>query len=128
MDKPVYIHIPLKPPPGETDEFSHLEFEAKQKNGIITNLVEQVSPNNAPDEKIEQDIVKEETKDNEEANEEIKDKSPFSTLEKGPKVTTKPPLKINPAFKKFLKDVRQLKEKDLEEETEENKVSVCLSE
>lgn len=25
-DKPVYIHIPLKPPPGETDEFSYLEF------------------------------------------------------------------------------------------------------
>ncbi|XP_018571518.1 titin [Anoplophora glabripennis] len=27
--KPVYIHIPLKPPPGQTDEFSYLEFEDK---------------------------------------------------------------------------------------------------
>ncbi|KAI4471304.1 hypothetical protein MML48_1g02276 [Holotrichia oblita] len=27
---PVYIHIPLKPPPGETDEFSYLEFEEKK--------------------------------------------------------------------------------------------------
>ncbi|XP_025834344.1 titin homolog isoform X1 [Agrilus planipennis] len=27
IDKPVYIHIPLKPPPGQTDEFSYLEFE-----------------------------------------------------------------------------------------------------
>nr|CAI5840717.1 unnamed protein product [Callosobruchus analis] len=27
---PVYIHIPLKPPPGEIDEFSHLEFESKE--------------------------------------------------------------------------------------------------
>lgn len=26
-ETPVYIHIPLKPPPGETDEFSYLEFE-----------------------------------------------------------------------------------------------------
>lgn len=26
---PTYIHIPLKPPPGETDEFSYLEFEKK---------------------------------------------------------------------------------------------------
>lgn len=29
-DKPVYIHIPLKPPPGETDEFSYMEFEDKK--------------------------------------------------------------------------------------------------
>lgn len=27
--KPLYIYIPLKPPPGETDEFSYLEFEDK---------------------------------------------------------------------------------------------------
>ncbi|XP_065162042.1 titin isoform X2 [Atheta coriaria] len=27
VEGPLYIHIPLKPPPGETDEFSHLEFE-----------------------------------------------------------------------------------------------------
>ena len=25
--QPLYIHIPLKPPPGQTDEFSYLEFE-----------------------------------------------------------------------------------------------------
>ncbi|XP_008190548.1 titin isoform X2 [Tribolium castaneum] len=28
--KPVYIHIPLKPPEGETDEFSYLEFGEKK--------------------------------------------------------------------------------------------------
>ncbi|XP_044270357.1 titin homolog isoform X2 [Tribolium madens] len=28
---PKYIHIPLKPPPGHTDEFSHLEFEEKKE-------------------------------------------------------------------------------------------------
>lgn len=28
-DKPVYIHIPLKPPAGQTDEFSYLEFQDK---------------------------------------------------------------------------------------------------
>lgn len=29
---PVYIHIPLKPPEGETDEFSHLEKDVKQQS------------------------------------------------------------------------------------------------
>ncbi|CAG9862257.1 unnamed protein product [Phyllotreta striolata] len=29
--KPVYIHIPLKPPPGETDQYSHLENEPLEK-------------------------------------------------------------------------------------------------
>ncbi|XP_072394389.1 uncharacterized protein [Diabrotica undecimpunctata] len=29
VEKPVYIHIPLKPPEGATDEFSHLENETK---------------------------------------------------------------------------------------------------
>ncbi|XP_044757285.1 uncharacterized protein LOC123315586 isoform X2 [Coccinella septempunctata] len=31
-EKPLYIHIPLKPPEGEKDEFSHLEFEEKPPN------------------------------------------------------------------------------------------------
>lgn len=30
--KPVYINIPLKPPDGQTDEFSYLEFEEKKPN------------------------------------------------------------------------------------------------
>lgn len=29
--KPMYIHIPLKPPPGQTDEFSYLEFGGEPK-------------------------------------------------------------------------------------------------
>ncbi|XP_028128432.1 titin isoform X3 [Diabrotica virgifera virgifera] len=43
--EPVYIHIPLKPPPGETDEFSSLEFETEsdkkpvKKPGSFKDLV-----------------------------------------------------------------------------------------
>ncbi|XP_050294731.1 titin isoform X2 [Anthonomus grandis grandis] len=98
-DKPVYIYIPLKPPPGETDEFSHLEFEeAKPVNE------QEVKTEEAEPVKNEEVAVKEVESEN---------KSPFSTLEQGPRVTKKPPLKINPAFKQLLKDVRQLKDKEI---------------
>lgn len=38
---PVYIHIPLKPPPGETDEYSKYEFESpgpSSHSGSLTQL------------------------------------------------------------------------------------------
>lgn len=43
-DKPVYIHIPLKPPPGETDEFSYLEFEEKKPAPSTSKQDEQQPP------------------------------------------------------------------------------------
>lgn len=46
-DKPVYIHIPLKPPPGETDEFSYLEF-GEQPNQPSTSK-EPDQPQSTPD-------------------------------------------------------------------------------
>lgn len=36
-DEPVYIHIPLKPPPGQTDEFSYLEFEEQKPQSSSTS-------------------------------------------------------------------------------------------
>lgn len=45
-DKPVYIHIPLKPPPGETDEFSYLEF---QENKEIPSSSQQNEVASSPD-------------------------------------------------------------------------------
>ncbi|KAK4877146.1 hypothetical protein RN001_009652 [Aquatica leii] len=41
-NSPVYIHIPLKPPPGETDEFSKYEFESPSHSpvGSKTNINE----------------------------------------------------------------------------------------
>lgn len=38
---PVYIHIPLKPPPGEMDEFSKLEFESPSHSpmGSLKNIL-----------------------------------------------------------------------------------------
>ncbi|XP_017786836.1 PREDICTED: titin isoform X2 [Nicrophorus vespilloides] len=38
---PMYIHIPLKPPPGETDEFSHLEFDDQKNKPIIAPIKEE---------------------------------------------------------------------------------------
>ncbi|KAF5296568.1 hypothetical protein FQA39_LY12486 [Lamprigera yunnana] len=39
-EKSLYIHIPLKPPPGETDEFSKYEFESPSHSisGSLTNI------------------------------------------------------------------------------------------
>lgn len=46
-DKPVYIHIPLKPPPGETDEFSYLEFEDQKTQPSTSKEPDQ--PESTPD-------------------------------------------------------------------------------
>lgn len=43
-NKPVYIHIPLKPPPGETDEFSYLEFEEKKDAAPTTTKETEEQP------------------------------------------------------------------------------------
>ncbi|XP_022907852.2 myb-like protein X isoform X2 [Onthophagus taurus] len=52
-DKPVYIHIPLKPPPGQTDEFSYLEFEDP-----TTPTITKKSPSPSPK---PEDVIKETT-------------------------------------------------------------------
>lgn len=36
--EPVYIRIPLKPPEGETDEFSYLEGENANESSITTEI------------------------------------------------------------------------------------------
>ncbi|KAB0796249.1 hypothetical protein PPYR_10310 [Photinus pyralis] len=41
-EKPVYIHIPLKLPPGESDEFSHLESEAVEETRPIEKTDQEV--------------------------------------------------------------------------------------
>ncbi|KAL3285038.1 hypothetical protein HHI36_019165 [Cryptolaemus montrouzieri] len=46
--KPVYIHIPLKPPPGETDQFSHLEFETAPPSKPNEQHEEEQSPIESP--------------------------------------------------------------------------------
>lgn len=49
-DKPMYIHIPLKPPPGETDEFSYLEFENnKQDQPSTSKEAPPEEPESTPD-------------------------------------------------------------------------------
>ncbi|KAL1518072.1 hypothetical protein ABEB36_001753 [Hypothenemus hampei] len=50
VDKPVYIHIPLKPPPGETDEFSHLEFKSNDK--IVAEDKKEILESSSPSVKI----------------------------------------------------------------------------
>lgn len=47
--KPVYIHIPLKPPPGETDEFSYLEFEEKKEAPSTSKQTEEPPSASSPD-------------------------------------------------------------------------------
>lgn len=48
-EKPVYIHIPLKPPPGETDEFSHLEFEERPQVQPSSSTTIPEEPVSSPD-------------------------------------------------------------------------------
>ncbi|CAG9770475.1 unnamed protein product [Ceutorhynchus assimilis] len=113
--KPEYIYIPLKPPAGKSDEFSHLEFEVKNEK-----IPETKSDNRAQETIVEENNIKIEepkeaqtnTEENNKTEQDTEKKSPFSTLERGPRVTKKPPIKINPAFKKFLQDVRELKDKE----------------
>lgn len=189
-DKPVYIHIPLKPPPGETDEFSYLEFEPRDDEAETVSkevvkvvqmklkdqaVIKEVQPEEDVEIKVEDQSAKEEKTVREEAkletneeakpedkatkesslergrtvskkppegdvemedqsakqektvteeakseteqeakpgDKETKDRSPTSTLERGRRVSKKPPLKINPAFKQLLKDVRELGNRD----------------
>ncbi|XP_045463103.1 uncharacterized protein LOC123672838 isoform X2 [Harmonia axyridis] len=69
-EKPVYIHIPLKPPEGETDEFSHLEFEEKlpQKPPPVPEVQIEVTEDVEPV-KIEENIPEiEETDDQSNGN------------------------------------------------------------
>lgn len=47
--KPVYIHIPLKPPPGETDEFSYLEFDETQTKPKPSTIQERTESSSVPD-------------------------------------------------------------------------------
>lgn len=147
----------MKPPPGETDEFSYLEFEPKkdeidtvktevQPERNVENdeelvkhiqmesevkplkdqermVIEEIKP--PQDDEVEDKPVTDEKKmvteqakpeqnvktDEEEdkaEDEAPKARSRTSTLERGQRVSKKPPLKINPAFKQLLKDVREL--------------------
>lgn len=48
-DKPIYIHIPLKPPPGESDEFSYLEFEEKKSIPSTSKETEEQPVASSPD-------------------------------------------------------------------------------
>ncbi|XP_030766224.1 titin isoform X2 [Sitophilus oryzae] len=112
-EKPVYIHIPLKPPPGESDEFSHLEDGAKQPETEVKE--EDKKPTEEPaEEKPPENEIKEEDK---KTTEEL----PEETPKRKATVTRKPPLKINPAFKQLLKDVRKLKEKENAQSIESEK-------
>lgn len=52
--KPVYIHIPLKPPEGETDEFSYLEFGEKQPEPLKEEKEPEKPPEEIPKIEIEE--------------------------------------------------------------------------
>uniref|UniRef100_A0AAR5PG87 Uncharacterized protein n=1 Tax=Dendroctonus ponderosae TaxID=77166 RepID=A0AAR5PG87_DENPD len=152
-DNPQYIYIPLKPPPGETDEFSHLEFQSQGKELMNVGPGQPHTDENSkqiidgtfggPNVECDNNLLEtnkistlqnsSENLDSSELNSQL-EKSQETNIENtatalepaphpeiqcdssGPtakigvqKTTKKSPLKINPAFKQFLKDVRHLK-------------------
>lgn len=72
--KPVYIHIPLKPPEGQVDKYSYLEYEDKKFEAIVPEVSKESekikvtkSNENNPDEIVAFEIVKTESIDFENA-------------------------------------------------------------